>query len=138
MSIRQWVTIVSAALVLAMPAARAGAQPGGAPATALSGAVGETQTGQAAVYSKRLNGHRTASGQRYHSNKLTASHQTLPFGTQVKVTNLKNNKSVTVRINDRGPTEPGRIIDLSGSAALALGIHHLAEVKIEVVKAAKG
>lgn len=127
-----------ATLLLAAPAVATAAE-GAAPAAALTGVVGETQTGMAAVYSKRLNGHRTASGARYSSTALTAAHQTLPFGTKVKVTNLKNNKSVTVRINDRGPKQAGRILDLSSAAAKALGIHHnaMAEVKLEVVAAAK-
>jgi rare lipoprotein A len=134
-----WTLLACAAVGLSVPAVCVGADTGGASAPAMTGAVGETQTGLAAVYSQRLNGHKTASGQHYHADKLTASHPTLPFGTEVKVTNLKNNKSVTVRINDRGPTQPGRIIDLSSSAAHALGIRHsaTAEVKIEVVKAAK-
>jgi len=127
-----------AAILLAAPVV-AGAAEGGAASAALTGAVGETQTGLAAVYSKRLNGHRTASGARYHSQNLTAAHQTLPFGTTVKVTNLKNNKSVTVKINDRGPKQAGRILDLSSAAAKALGMHHnsMAQVKLEVVGAAK-
>jgi rare lipoprotein A len=138
MSTRLWVIMACTALILAVPVRRAGAQAAAAPAPAMTGAVGETQTGEAAVYGKHLSGHKTASGQRYHADKLTASHPTLPFGTEVKVTNLKNNKSVTVRINDRGPKEAGRIMDLSSSAAHKLGIHHMAEVKIEVVKAARG
>jgi rare lipoprotein A len=134
-----WLVTVCAVVGLSLPAACAAADAGSATAPAMTGAVGETQTGQAAVYSKRLNGHKTASGQHYHADKLSASHPTLPFGTEVKVTNLKNNKTVTVRINDRGPTQPGRIVDLSSHAAHLLGIRPgaTAEVKIEVVKAAK-
>jgi len=131
-----------AALLVSAPVLRSVAQEGGAPAAALTGAVGETQTGLAAVYSSRLNGHRTASGARYNSKALTAAHQTLPFGTKVKVTYLKTNKSVVVRINDRGPKQAGRILDLSRHAADSLGIRHgrhggLVEVKLEVVEAAK-
>ena len=108
-------------------------------AETLTGAVGQTESGLAAVYSGRLNGHRTASGARYNAKALTAAHQTLPFGTRVKITNLKNNKSVVVRVNDRGPKQAGRILDISKAAAKALGIHHngMAEVKLEVVEAAK-
>ena len=107
----------------AIPAARTSAPSGGA------------ETGLAAVYSDRLNGHKTANGERYDRNKLTAAHKTLPFGTQVKVTNAKNQKTVTVRINDRGPTQAGRIHDLSPRAAKALGIRPLGmgEVSAEVV-----
>ncbi len=85
----------------------------------------------------RFNGHRTASAERYNKNAFTASHQTLPFGTKVKVTRVKNRKSVVVRINDRGPTQAGRIVDLSRHAAQSLGMHKsLAEVKLEVVAVA--
>jgi rare lipoprotein A len=94
-----------------------------------------TETGLAAVYSDRLNGKRTASGQIYDRNKATAAHKTLAFGTQVKITNVKNQKTVTVRINDRGPTQAGRILDISPRAAKALGIRPqgMAEVTAEVV-----
>ncbi|GEM_PF-1179208 len=106
------------------------AAPAPAPVTASA-----TETGLAAVYSDRLNGKRTASGQIYDRNKLTAAHKTLPFGTQVKITNVKNQKTVTVRINDRGPTQAGRILDISPRAAKALGIRPqgMAEVTAEVV-----
>ena len=112
---------------------------GGNSAAALNATVGETETGLAAVYGSKLNGHRTASGAHYNPKALTAAHQTLPFGTKVKVTNVKNNKSVVVRINDRGPTQAGRIVDLSQAAGKAIGISHksTAEVKIEVVEVAK-
>ena len=107
-----------------------------APAAAeLHGAVGEKQTGIAAVYNTRLNGHRTASGERYNKNALTASHQTLPYGTHVKVTRLSNHRSVTLRINDRGPTQAGRILDISSRAArdLHMSPHGFAKVELEVV-----
>lgn len=89
----------------------------------------------AAVYNHRLSGHKTANGERYDANRLTAAHKTLPFGTMVKVTNVKNQKTVTVRINDRGPTQAGRILDLSTAAAQTLGIKPtaMAEVSTEVV-----
>jgi rare lipoprotein A len=65
---------------------------------------------------------RTASGERCNPRSLTAAHRTLPFGTKVKVENLKNGRSVVVRINDRGPFVHGRIIDLTRAAASQLGI----------------
>ena len=91
--------------------------------------------GLAAYYSNRLNGRRTASGEVFDQGKLTAAHQTLAYGTKVKVTNTKNNRSVVVRINDRGPTQPGRVIDLSRAAASKLGMMKagLVPVKLEVV-----
>ena len=79
-----------------------------APGRVLTGAVGETQTGLAAYYSRRLNGGRTASGERFDNGALTTAHQTLPFGTRVRVTNLKNKKSVVLRVNDRGPARQSR------------------------------
>jgi rare lipoprotein A len=115
-----------------------------APATepsagALSGAVGGTQTGLAAYYSQRLQGRRTASGERFDNGALTTGHQTLPFGTRVRVTNLKNNKSVVLRVNDRGPTQPNRVVDVSRAAAERLRFVRtgLTEVKVEVIEAAK-
>ena len=91
--------------------------------------------GLAAVYSDKLNGRKTASGQTFRQSELTAAHPSLPFGTKVKVTNTKNNKSVEVRINDRGPTQAGRVIDLSSAAATKIGIRKtaMAPVKLEVV-----
>ena len=91
--------------------------------------------GTSAYYSGRFNGRKTASGQIFNNGALTAAHNTLPFGTRVKVTNVKNNKSVVVRINDRGPTTPGRILDLSRAAASRLGFVRagLTEVKVEIV-----
>ena len=94
-----------------------------------------TSVGIASYYSNGLTGKKTASGERYDPNKLTAAHKTLPIGTIVKVTNLGNNKQVVVKINDRGPYVRGRIIDLSYSAARQLGMlkDGITKVKIEVV-----
>ena len=105
------------------------------PATAPAAAAGAAESGLAAVYSDKLHGRPTASGQRYDRSRLTAAHKTLPVGTLVKVTNPKNNKSVTVRINDRGPVQAGRILDLSPAAARSLGIgpKSMAEVNAQVV-----
>jgi rare lipoprotein A len=108
----------------------------GPPASAAAAAPASSgQIGLAAVYSDRLNGRKTASGARYDRNQLTAAHKTLPFGTRVKVMNTRNGKSVELVINDRGPHEANRILDLSPAAADALGIPRkgLAEVKLEVV-----
>lgn len=92
------------------------------------------QTGLASVYSDRFNGKSTASGEPYDSSGLTAAHMTLPLGSELRVTNLANGKSVRVRVNDRGPHVPGRIIDLSSGAAAALGLRAgTARVKLEVL-----
>jgi rare lipoprotein A len=95
----------------------------------------DAMEGLAAYYSNRLDGRKTASGQIFDQSALTAAHPTLPFGTKVKVTNTKNGRSVVVRINDRGPTQPGRVIDLSRAAAgkLAMLRAGLVPVKLEVV-----
>ncbi len=79
------------------------------------------QTGEASWYGEPHHGRRTASGETYDMHQLTAAHPTLPLGTRVLVTNLKNGRAVEVRINDRGPHVQGRIIDLSFAAAQQLG-----------------
>ena len=92
------------------------------------------QEGLASVYGKHFNGKSTASGERYDSRALTAAHRTLPLGTDIRVTNLENGRSVRVRINDRGPHVRGRIIDLSSGAATALGFSTgVARVRIEIL-----
>ena len=118
--------------------AQSPAAPAAAPA-ALTGRVGDTQTGLAAYYSRRLNGRTTASGERFNNAAMTTAHQTLPFGTKVKVTTVKTNKTVVLRVNDRGPTQPNRIVDVSRAAAERLGFVRagLVEVKLEVVEAAR-
>ncbi|HCT29617.1 MAG TPA: septal ring lytic transglycosylase RlpA family lipoprotein [Bacteroidales bacterium] len=96
--------------------------------------VGFTQEGFASVYAEKFEGRTTASGESYSFRKATCAHLNLPFGTLVKITNLSNNKSVVVRVNDRGPFVPDRIIDISRSAAEKLGITGTTKVKIEVVE----
>lgn len=78
----------------------------------------------------------TASGEKFNTNDLTAAHPTLPFGTKLRVTNVTNGQSVTVRINDRGPYVPGRVVDVSQKAANALGMVQsgIAKVKLDVVQ----
>ena len=78
----------------------------------------------------------TASGEKFDTHELTAAHRTLPFGTRLRVTNVATGRSVTVRVNDRGPYIPGRVVDVSGSAANELGIVEsgIAKVKLDVVK----
>ncbi|MCP8463775.1 septal ring lytic transglycosylase RlpA family protein [Pseudomonas sp. ZM23] len=78
--------------------------------------------GTASYYGRAHHGKRTASGERFDQNALTAAHRTLAFGTRVKVTNLDNGRSVVVRINDRGPFGRGRIIDVSKAAAEQLNM----------------
>ena len=84
--------------------------------------VMDVEEGEASYYADSLAGNKTASGEPYDKDALTAAHRSLPFGTKVKVTYLKTGKSVEVVINDRGPHAKGRIIDLSGAAARAVGL----------------
>lgn len=93
------------------------------------------QIGEASWYGPGFHGKLTSTGEVYNQHSLTAAHRTLPAGSKVRVTNLDNGKSVTVKINDRGPYIKGRILDLSRKAAKALGIvdKGKAEVKIEML-----
>lgn len=95
-------------------------------------AFAQTQRGKATYYSKRATGARTASGERLHHDSMTCAHRTYPFGTELKVTNLGNGKSVIVRVTDRGPFRRGRIIDLSWGAAKELGILSQGVASVEV------
>lgn len=93
----------------------------------------DTSTGIASYY---WQGQRTASGERFNAGAMTAAHRSYPFGTKVRVTNLRNGKSVVVRINDRGPFIRGRIIDVSRAAASQLGFtgHGVTRVNLAVVE----
>ena len=104
-----------------------------APGTARSEIV---DTGVASYYADKFHGRTTANGETFDMHALTAAHRTLPFGTKLKVTSLANNRSVLVRINDRGPFVNGRIIDLSLGAATELQMIQsgLAPVKLEIIK----
>lgn len=82
-----------------------------------------SKTGKATYYARKFEGRKTASGAVYRANKFTAAHKTLPYGTEVLVTNLNNGKSVTVVINDRGPFGKGMTIDLSVIAAKQIGLY---------------
>lgn len=97
-----------------------------------------TESGQASFYGAGdgFNGKKTANGETFNKNKLTAAHKTLPFGTIVKVTNLSNGQSVKVRINDRGPFVKGRIIDLSEKAAKKIDMRTkgVADVRLKYKK----
>src|SRR5271157_5002312 len=94
------------------------------------------QVGTASWYGENFDGKPTASGEPYDMYDMTAAHLKLPLGSYVRVTNLHNGRSVVVRVNDRGPITPGRIIDLSYGAALALGYNSrgLQRVRLDVVK----
>ena len=113
-----WPRVAAVALVAVMagcatsPGRGIGPSPGATP--------GAVQTGEASWYGKFHQGRRTASGETFDMYQLTAAHPSLPFGSRVRVTNLRNGRSVEVRVNDRGPLVAGRIIDLSYAAAQEL------------------
>ena len=97
------------------------------------GTIGPAAAGQVGTASYYRSGGRTASGERFNPNGLTAAHRTLKFGTRVLVTNLANGKSVIVRINDRGPFVGGRIIDLAYGAAKLVGLNRMGTARVRVV-----
>lgn len=121
MAVRLIVTVCGACTLLA--AMTDGSQ------AACAGAV---QAGLASTYSTRHVGKPTASGERLQAGAFTAAHRRLPFGTRVRVTHRRSGRSVTVRINDRGPFLRGRVIDLSPAAARALRFSGVAPVTVAV------
>jgi|GEM_PF-292848 len=98
--------------------------------------AGETKLASQGLASFYTEGTQTASGEKFDTHELTAAHPTLPFGTRLRVTNVASGRSVTVRVNDRGPYVPGRIVDVSYSAADALGMvgGGIAKVRLDVVQ----
>ncbi len=92
-------------------------------------------TGEASYYARGFEGRSTASGEVYRAAKLTAAHRTLPFGTLLRVTNVRNGRSVVVRVNDRGPFHARRVVDLSRAAAAELGLvrRGRGEVRLDVL-----
>lgn len=105
----------------------------GAPETAQAGHP--LGVGKASYYAQKYSGRQTASGETYDMYAMTAAHRDLPFGTPIRVTNLQNGRSVVVRVNDRGPFKPGRIVDVSLAAAEQLGLilNGTADVQVDVL-----
>ena len=105
------------------------------------GATAEPVKGICVYYNDKFQGHAAASGEKYDKGALTAAHKTLPFGTMVKVTNLENNKSVVVRVNDRGPQggSKAKIIEITSRAAKEIDMikKGKVEVQIEVIESGK-
>lgn len=97
--------------------------------------VSKTFAGTASWYGGKFHGRKTANGERFNQDGLTAAHRTLPFGTKLRVTNTRTGKSVVVRVNDRGPFSGRRILDLSRGAAKSIGMINsgVAKVKIDVL-----
>ena len=129
---RRWRISAASDAAAPNPAPLAEGQPGEPDLEAVQAA---DQVGIASWYGSQWQGKRTASGERFDQRKLTAAHRTLPLDTKVKVTNLENGKSIEVKVNDRGPYIPGRVLDLSTQAAQMLGMEKegLALVRIEIV-----
>ena len=99
----------------------------------LDSAPAPGQVGLASWYGHQEQGRPTANGERFDQRKLTAAHRTLPLPSHVRVTNLENGKSVVVRVNDRGPFIPGRVLDLSTGAAQALGMQKEGVALVRIV-----
>ncbi|WP_414450555.1 septal ring lytic transglycosylase RlpA family protein [Burkholderia sp. 22PA0099] len=91
------------------------------------------QTGRASWYGRAFHGKRTANGERFDMNELTAAHRTLPLSSYVKVINQSNGKSVVVKINDRGPFARGRVLDLSYAAAKLIGVVKAGTARVKIV-----
>ena len=139
--------LVNAQTTAQTPAPAAAAAPAASPAPAAApapaapekAASADSSDGKVAYYGKKFNGRKTASGERFNAGAMTMAHKTLPFGTMVKVTNIKNSKSVVVRVNDRGPSTPDRIADLTSGAASKIRMVRagVIDAKLEVVGQAK-
>lgn len=99
----------------------------------LSDSKGFIQTGTASWYGPGFHGRKTANGEIYNMNALTGAHKTLPLVTYAKVTNLENNKSVVIKINDRGPFIGNRMLDLSRAAAKKLGVLYKGTAKVQLI-----
>jgi rare lipoprotein A len=123
----------------APPLREVAGRPRPAPQEVSVGPIQFSVRGMASWYGPGFHGNRSASGEIFNQNALTAAHRNLPFGTQVRVTNLNNGQSVIVRINDRGPYSGGRVIDLSAAAARAVGLIQagVAPVSLDVLGVAQ-
>ena len=140
-ALRSWPALLAAAIVLAVPGGLARADSPSAMAGVAEviqhGLVTVVQEGLVSWYGAAFHNRPTASGELFDSSGLTMAHPTLPFGTQVKVTNVRNGRSVVVRVNDRGPFVGQRIADLSRAAAEQLGMlkRGVVRARIEVLGA---
>ena len=128
-----------AAVVDGAASAKAAVMPAATAAAPAAASIGDASEGKVAYYGRKFAGRKTANGERFNPGALTMAHKTLPFGTLVRVTNLKNNKSVVVRVNDRGPFGADRVGDLSQAAAGKLRMlkSGVINAKLEVVGKAK-
>jgi rare lipoprotein A len=130
--------LVLALVLSCMMMAGQAKSPNGAPPERAEGKAQKLEPrmhGRVSFYGRTFSGRRTANGERFDPSALTMAHPTLPFGTLVRVTHLKNKRSVIVRVNDRGPFAKGRVGDLSFAAAQKIGIVHrgVAPVTMSIV-----
>jgi rare lipoprotein A len=130
-----WACLFAAILAGCLPASRANTT--NSDNSLLQGAQAlSVEEGEASYYGDQFEGRLTANGETFRQNELTAAHRTYPFGTMLRVINLRNGQSVIVRVNDRGPLKAGRIIDLSRRAAEELDMiaHGIIPVRVEVLR----
>ena len=131
----------TAAAPASAPAAAAAPAPAATPSAAAPAKAtsGDASEGKVAHYGRKFNGRKTASGERFNAGAMTMAHKTLPFGTLVKVTNLANKRSVVVRVNDRGPSTPDRVGDLTTAAGKKIRMMRsgVVDAKLEVVGMSK-
>ena len=131
----------TAAAPASAPAAAAAPAPAATPSAAAPAKAtsGDASEGKVAHYGRKFNGRKTASGERFNAGAMTMAHKTLPFGTLVKVTNLANKRSVVVRVNDRGPSTPDRVGDLTTAAGKKIRMMRsgVVDAKMEVVGMSK-
>lgn len=128
------VAILTLALALGVAASASDSAPAAKHADKAAKSKHWFQIGTASWYGRHFQGHTTANGESYNMFALTCAHRSLPLGSWIRVTNLKNHKSIFVRVNDRGPVPENRVVDLSYAAANAVGIHGLGKVKLEPVR----
>ena len=139
--VRQWLVLLLTALLLGAAACRSSREaPAPRRATPVRAPRGSVQTGLGSYYASKFNGRATASGSTYRPGDMTAAHNTLPFGTLIRVTNTRNGRSVEVTVTDRGPHTRGYIVNVSHRAAVQLDIIEAGVVPVEVtvVRAAPG
>ncbi len=127
LALNAFAVVLAASLTAGSAVAQEPASAGEAQASAQ---VQRLQHGVASWYGPGFHGRRTASGERFDTNSLTAAHRTLPFGTRVRVVHERTGRTVVVRINARGPFPKGRVIDLARGSAQALGLSGVAPVSL--------
>jgi rare lipoprotein A len=130
---------LAAVLVVASSLSHAQSAASPSPAAATAAPEAAASDGKVAYYGRKFAGRKTANGERFNPNAMTMAHKTLPMGTMVKVTNTNNGKNAVVRVNDRGPTTPDRVGDLSLAAAKRIGMVRsgVVEAKLETVGTAR-